>query len=375
MSFQGFFPTPYRRLDRQAWVFLGFMGLLNWSCLVVYWCSSQWELDQRIFGLSTDQRQRVWISLPDELVVTSLNGKVQQTYLWQDLGIDTPMVNLVFAPQQLWMRQIDGSVMRCAYPAVSNCIDVDRQWSAHGYATLALLPNQQVLLLDNDQGNLLIYENRGNRPQHTYRQYHQSHTNIATDPKQLVQQVGLFKANSSFMNVDQQQWVIANTGFYRLDAWPITNGVVDFDAKPKPLFNTEGQPYFIEKVGKSWLVLEAESSLTDGWLNQYREKDQQVREIPHGLRDPNSMIRVDYSVFISDMDKAQITRIDIDPVTGDFVNAPWVSPDLQSKFRQIDQRRAWFHYLSYGAVAMMALLLIGCMLWLKKQGYDLNQSI
>lgn len=367
MSLQAFFPTPYRRLDRPAWLVIVGTLCVFAACLGLRLQAHQWSIDQRIYWISTDPQQRIWISLPDELVVTNLDGVVHKRYPWQDLGAQRPMVNLVFAEQSVWMRQIDGSVMRCNL-GLSHCQPIERVWSEDGYASLAQLPNQQVMLLDNQQGQILVYDAQGSKPQHVYAQNRTNLLNALTSP------LGLYRANGSAWDMARQQWVVANTGHYRLDAWSVVDGVINFQQKPTALFDTEGQPYFIEKIGEYWLSLEGAMSLSQGWLNQYRPNGQ-AREIPLGISDPTSMLRIDNSVLVSDMATAQIVRVDIDPKTGDFLKAPWVSPELQRRFQQIDQHKQWLAWLAHGSLALMVLLLIGSVLWLKKQGYDLNQAI
>lgn len=367
MTFQDFFPEPYRRLDRKAWlVIIGCIGIFV-AALGLRLQVNQWAIDQRIFWISTDPQQRVWISLPHELVVTHLDGTVQTRYSWQDLGAQRPMVNLAFTDQTIWMRQIDGSVMRCNIQ-MTNCQQIERVWSEDGYASLAVLPNQDIALLDNRQGNIWVYQPIDSRPKQTHQPTSRPSVDLTFGSR------GLSRANGSVWDVAEQQWVVANTGNFRLDAWPVINDVVDFRQPAKTLFATEGQPFFVEKIGKYWLSLEGGISLTHGWLNQYRP-DGQVREIPLGIADPTSLIRIDNSVLVSDMAQAKIVRIDIDPKTGDFIKAPWVSPELQQNFRQIDQRKQWLTWLAHGCLAAMVLVLIGCLLWLKKQGYDLNQAI
>jgi hypothetical protein len=378
----GFAAYHAKSLDRFAYMAIGLTLLLVALALYGRFMFSQAQLDQRIAGLSVSPDQQLWISLPSKVVVTDAYGDIKQQHDWSAMGVSEPTVNWLFAPTQIWMRTVSGDVYRCPL-TLTGCLPVKRVWSSGSYASLSLSANGQfVTALSNHDGNLYLLDASTGALIRNTSSYETRTLDIVNAPSRFTDRKGLYKANGSWS--DQQSMVLANTGFYRLDRWPLLpTGAPDFAAMPQTILQTQGQPYFIEAFGQGdqqhWYVLEGEMSLDHGWLNHYLPKGAQQNSVRIQLpiADPISMVRLDDDVLIANMAKPEIVRVGMsgqqDQAT-DQISA-LNSPDLMPVFRDILQHQTWFERFSELCLVLMALLPLGLVLLLKQRGYNLNQAL
>lgn len=182
----------------------------------------------------------------------------------------------------------------------------------------------------------------------------------------------LYRANNAIFF--DQKFVIANTGMQQLNSWSLTtDGLPDFDQLPKKLLGMSYQPYFIEPHANAWYVLGAGASLTDGRL--FKHQGASVSEVALPLEDPNSMTTVGQELLvISDMARPALAFMSTgmpEPQAATLVSSPTLSPIL----RQMEQAARWFEYIGWMLLLLVVTLPIATILYLKKQGYNLNQSL
>lgn len=374
------FVEGQKKFDKKAFFIIALVIVLMVALVFARQAVNQLRLDQRVFWIAGSPQSELWISLPDRLVVTDTLFKVQREYPLTDLGLVESPVNMIFVGDDIWLRSPTGDVYRCPSPRFQ--CQVLLTGTALNYWNLTAIPdNQGVALISNGTGEVILYDAQGQQIDQ-YRRYETSALNevrqmtegAATGQAASLSQPAerLYRANNAvFLD---QQFVVANTGMQQLSAWTLDlKGLPDFKQLPKQILSMSYQPYFIAPYEQAWYVLGAGASLSDGRL--YRHQDMRVDELPLPLNDPNSMTKVGRDLLVvSDMARPALAFMSMsmpEPKAAALVASPTLSPI----FRQVEQTARWFQYIGWFLLGMVMVLPISAVLYLKKQGYNLNQSL
>lgn len=374
------FLEDQKSLDKKAFFIIALTVALMLALVFGRQAVNQLRLDQRVFWVTGSPKAELWVSLPDRLVVTDTLFKVQREYPLADLGLDASPANMIFVGDDIWLRSPAGSVYRCASPRFQ-CQSL-LMGTPLSYWNLTATPDgQAVALINNGTGEVMLYSAQGQQIDH-HRRYE---TSALNEIQQLAEDAAEGQVNLSARSAQRlyransavfwgQQFVVTNTGMQQLSAWPLdAQGLPDFKQLPKKLLSMSYQPYFIAPYQQDWYVLGAGASLTGGRL--YRHGQMGVEEIELPLDDPNSMTTVGQELLvISDMARPALAFMSMstpDPKVVEMVASPTLSPMLQ----QVEQAARWFLYLGWVLLGLVVALPISAILYLKKQGYNLNQSL
>lgn len=369
-----------KKLDKTAFIVIGITILLLVALVFGRQAVNQLRLDQRIFWVAGSPKAELWVSLPDRLVVTDTLFKVRREYPLIDLGLDESPANMIFVGDDIWLRSPAGDVYRCPSPRFQ--CQLLLTGTPLSYWNLTAIPQGQgVALINNGTGEVMLHDAEG-RQMDQYRRYETSALNevrhmtegVVTGQVHSLSQPAerLYRANNA--TFFDQQFVVANTGIQQLSAWPLdSRGLPDFKQLPKKILSMSYQPYFIAPYEQAWYVLGAGASLSGGRL--YKHQDMRVEEVPLPLDDPNSMTTVGQALLVvSDMARPALAFMSMsmpEPKAATLVASPTLSPIL----RQVEQTARWFQYIGWFLLALVMVLPILAILYLKNQGYNLNQSL
>jgi hypothetical protein len=370
---------PQKRLDRSAYCLVAltvFLILLSvWGRVSL----NQARLDQRIYGLSGSPEQHLWISLPKQVVITDRYGDIQQRYDWSSLGLSEPAMNVLFGDHHLWMRTVGGQVYRCSRSPAQHCTVIKRQWPENGYVSLSLSANRQfVIAVSNDDGRIYVYQTEQGDLIRTIDRHQLTQLGALTDTPTAHHAKGLYKANNSWS--DHERFVQANTGYARLDQWPISpNGEPNFDVEAQTILQTQGQPYFVNALGHRWYVLEGQMSLSNGQLKTYSQTNgarTDGRLVPLPIQDPVSMVQIGNTLFLSNLATPEIAAVTVSPESNDAETSTLMrSPALTPILNDILSRQTLLKRLTAVCLGLMIFWPVCLILWLKHRGYNLNQAL
>lgn len=381
--------TTQKPLDLMAYLVLALMGAGIAACIFARAQFSEQATNAHIGWLTTSDQHELWLTTPDHVHIVDANGHITRSIAQNSLNIPNPIADLLLLDQQsFWARDTKGYFYQCHLQQLP-CQTLDFKGIGHqlNYSRLTLSPDKKVITLtDNAQGKIYSLNRQG---------------------EILGQSSGMLIAPNKGLFTDKG-FIQTDTGNYQLLTWPYkphtfepdfnsTSAVVlktsDLDsASLSKITNSQelaqrlkdslySQPYqVLQTTDKHWWILEGPMLLKNGFIRHYNAEGKFLETVKIPLKDPISFTQLDNeNIVIADMSEPRLTVLNYNPSTlyssplltisnfGDATVADLLH-SLNSLKKQKEQTAQIFIFI-------IPLLPILAMLWLWRQGYNLNARI
>lgn len=380
-----------KALDARAFALIFAMLGLIAAFLYLRSYFSQLAIDTRIGAVVADQKQQLWLSVPDKLVVVNAQGSVIKQLDTNSLGLKHLVADLAFrTSEEMWLRDIKGQLYKCT--SLSHCqnTEVVPRVDKMQYAKLTSRGDGNIALTDNWQGQIFVLDGQG---------------------KILAQSIGTRLNHPNGALFTEQGFVQADTGGFRLIRWPYLKNsyIPNFSAPHEVVVKTAtmdmpqigqvitpedaqkigkalaagfyNQPYFFETMADgSWWVLESGTVLDKGVLRQYDAQGKRVQTVETPNTDPISMTKLGQNNLIL-VDSLNAKLLDVYYQKSQFLDNAVLTVNafgdgtVKSILENVNQTRSNYQLVAKVCLFLIALIPLAAILLFRRLGYDLNAKL
>lgn len=380
-----------KALDARAFALIFAMLLLMAAFLYLRSYFSQLAIDTRIGAVVADQQQQLWLSVPEKLVVISLQGNVIKQLDINSLGVKDLVADLAFrTPEEMWLRDVKGQLYKCTSFSQCQKIEVVPRVDKMQYAKLTTRGDGNIVLTDNWQGQIFVLDGQG---------------------KILAQSTGTRLNHPNGALFTEQGFVQADTGGLRLIRWPYLKNsyIPNFSAPHEVVVKTAtmdmpqsmgvitpedaqkigkalaatfyNQPYFFERMADgSWWVLESGTVLDKGILRQYDAQGKRIQTVETPNTDPVSMAKLgDNNLILADSLNSKL--LDVYYQKSQFLDNAVLTVNafgdgqVKQILASVSETRGNYQVVAKVFLFLIALIPLAAILLFRRLGYDLNAKL